>query len=256
MKCLPLAASLFLASSLSGAGAVEFVFDGRPGGAPVDSPLGNIALDCGTVGADFCSDDDALGFAYGEDGVSFKAIGYAGGVLNEGGFVRGAPAQLIQDLVGPNQGLGVFSEGGHTLDQINWDAGESIVFSFNQEVRLTDIWLNSGVSVDCPDVGGAEGPCGDVGVIVDGAFNSFSDFLAGGLLASGGVAAAFIGMTFEFVGLTAGAGYSIERFSAEALGVSDVPLPAAAPLLLFGALGLGAASRRRKASDVRRDRRV
>lgn len=251
MKNTVAAAGLFLLSSASGAGAVEFVFEGLPGGAAVDSPTGNIALDCGSVGADYCSDNDALGFTYSKDGVSFTAVGYAGGNLTESGFRRGGPNQLIQDLVSPNQGLGVFSEGGHTLDQINWDAGESIVFSFAEEVRVSNIWLNSGVSVDCPDVGGAEGPCGGVGVIVDGVFHSLSDYLAGGLLATGGAAAAFIGDTFEFIGLTAGAGYSIERFTVEALTVSEVPLPAAAPLLLVGGLGLGAASRRRKARQAR-----
>ncbi len=243
------AAAAALSLTPVAANATTFVFSGV-GGAPVDEPTngGNVAFDCGTVGSDLCTVNDAAGFDYSKDGFSFNARATEDGTFGEGGrFTRGGPSLLIQDIVDDNQGLGVISstEGnpvGNSLDQINFDTGESILFSFSSLVILSDIFLNDGLSVDCPG-GGAEGPCGMVGVIVDGgAIQSFNDFLAMGVLATaGGMVATFVGQTFEFVGLTSNAGYSIER-----LTVNEIPVPGAIPLLLSGIAGLGFASRRNK----------
>ncbi len=241
------AAALLLAPIA--ANATTFVFSGV-GEMVVDGPVGNanVDFDCGTVGRDLCTDMNAAGFDYAKDGFSFNVRATEGGTFGEGGgFTRGEPSLLIQDIVGDNQGLGVIAstEGnpaGNIFDQINFDAGESILFSFERMVILSDIFLNDGLSVDCPG-GGAEGPCGMVGVSVDGgALQSFDDFLAMGVLATaGGMAASFVGQTFEFVGLTSGAGYSIER-----LTVSEIPVPGAIPLLLSGIAGLGFAARRNR----------
>ncbi|MEL7491635.1 MAG: hypothetical protein AAGJ73_13025 [Pseudomonadota bacterium] len=245
-KLLTLAAATIAASMVTvSANATTFRFDGINGAAQ-DAPTngGNIAFNCGTAGQDFCTANNGEGFDYSKSGISFNATAYAGGSISGESFNRGMASLLIQDLVGGNQGLGVISstEGnliGNTLDQINFDTGESIVFSFDEVVTITDILLNDGLSQDCPG-GGGEGPCGDVGVIVDGGvIQSFSDFLAMGVLASGGAAAVFVGQTFEFIGLTSGAGYSIEEFRV-------VPIPGAIPLLLSGLAGLGFAARRKR----------
>ena len=246
-KLLTLAAATVAASMLTvSANATTFRFDGINSMAQ-DAPTngGNIAFNCGTEGLDLCTANNGDGFDYSKGGISFNATAYAGGSISGESFTRGTADLLIQDLVGDNQGLGVISatEGnaiGNTLDQINFDTGESIVFSFDEVVTITDILLNDGLSQDCPGNGGGEGPCGDVGVIVDGGvIQSFSDFLAMGVLASGGAAAVFVGQTFEFIGLTPDAGYSIEEFRV-------VPIPGAIPLLLSGLAGLGFASRRKK----------
>ena len=228
-KVFGVLAGLATLAFASQAGATTFIFDGNADGSPVDVPTSNIAMDCGSVGQDFCSDDDAAGFNYSGGGIDFNVL-----ALN-----NGSATELIQDLVGPNQGLGVLSEGGNTQDQIN--AGESILITFQNAVTLSDIWLNDGISQDCPG-GGAEGPCGDVGISVDGAMAvTFTEFLANGVLGSGGEVLALVGTTFEFFALSDNAGYSIEQFT-----VSDVPVPAALPLLISGLAGLGFASRRRK----------
>ncbi|MEM9494428.1 MAG: VPLPA-CTERM sorting domain-containing protein [Pseudomonadota bacterium] len=233
------AATMFAAS---GAGAVTFEFDGNNSAVPNDAPVGfvfgvgggNGAVDCGTVGVDICSIDDAAGFRYAKDGVDFTAKAFLGD----------NPTLLIQDLVGPNQGLGAFSEwpGSTSLDQIN--VGESLLFDFTAtgQVFLSDIYLNDGLAVDCPG-GGGEGPCGDVLISIDGGLaQSFSEFLANGILGDGsGNPLTLVGTTFEFFASVDPGGYSIEQFS-----VSQVPVPAALPLLISGLAGLGFASRRRK----------
>ncbi|MEM9013553.1 MAG: VPLPA-CTERM sorting domain-containing protein [Pseudomonadota bacterium] len=231
-KVLGAIAGLATLAFASQASAATFVFDGNADGSPVDAPISNIAMDCGTIGQDFCTDNDALGFDYSKDGIAFNVVARLGDATTE----------LIQDLVGPNQGLGALSEGGQTMDQIN--PGESILITFEDEVTLSDIWLNDGISQDCPG-GGSEGPCGDVGISIDGgSVVSFTEFLAQGVLGDGGGAVlALVGTTFEFFALTANAGYSIEQFT-----VSDVPVPAALPLLISGIAGLGFAARRRKSA--------
>ena len=244
LSALTAAAALITTS----ANATTFFFAGPLDDAPTNAA--NINNDCGTVGADLCTTNFAAGFDYSKNGVSFNTVGYTGGTdLGTDGYVRGAAGILIQDLVGPNQGHGVISASEFTngtpgavdLDQINLDTGESVLYTFTESVTLTGIALNSGTSNDCPDLTGTEGPCGTVGVIVDGVLSTFNDFVANGVLAVGGVAVQLTGTTFEFLSLTGNAGYSIEQFT-----VSDVPVPAALPLLISGLLGLGFASRRRK----------
>ncbi len=228
---------------------VTFEFDGATGaGGFIDGPTnaGNITTDCGTQGLDACTIDFGEGFDYAKDGIAFNAQARSGGAVNGDQFETGEADRLIQDLVGPNQGLGVISgtEGaviGSSADQINFETGESIFFSFASQVRLLDIFVNDGLGNDCPG-GGSEGPCGDIGIIVDGgAIQTFTDFLAMGVIASGGVALELVGTTFEFISLTQGAGYSIEA-------ITVVPVPGAIPLLISGIAGLGFASRKKRAT--------
>lgn len=250
MRRLLTATAIATAMTLTQANATVFEFDGTGSGMAIDAPtnVGNVTTaGCGTVGSDLCTINNAEGFIYSEDGITFTAFGLTGGSVMGDNFVSGTAvgAVLIQDLVGVNQGLGVVSddEPGNlaftSTDQINGSFGESILLTFMNQVSITDIFLNDGTGNDCPG-GGAEGPCGDIGIIVDGgAIQTFTDFLAMGIVAAGGGALTLSGTTFEFISLSAEGGYSIEGFSV-------VPIPGAIPLLLSGLAGLSFASRGKK----------
>ena len=234
-----IAAAAFGATSANA--GIVFQFDGSDGsGGGFDTPVnvGNInpCLSFGTAGRrDLCTLNDADGFDYSKFGVNFTATAEQ----------DGAPAELVQDLIGNNQGLGVIShnENRVTQDQINPTNNESIVFTFDDVTTIFDIRLNDGLGRDCPG-GGNEGACGTVAVSIDGGAQiTWDDFILDGVLAtSGGVAVSLTGTVFEFFALgdgsRAGGGYSIEEFSV-------VPVPGALPLLLSGIAGLGFASRRR-----------
>lgn len=246
MKKLITLAAIAAGLLMANAQAAVFEFDGATGtGNAIDAPVnGNITTDCGTQGRDLCTVDHTLGFDYLVDGVSVNVTAYGGGALGQDGFIRGDADTLIQDLIGLNQGLGVISAAEGNLinsssDQINMETGESILFTFASETKITDIFVNDGLGNDCPG-GGLEGVCGAIGIIVDGGMlQTFTDFLAAGIIASGGEALELIGTTFEFVSLTPGGGYSIEALTA-------VPVPGAIPLLISGLAGLGFASRGKK----------
>jgi len=223
----------FLAAAVAAAGfltvpanAATFIF--KSGGAFMDTPTGNVAMDCGTVGADLCTDNDAAGFQYSKDGVSFTATAFTYDAMGDR-----TETQLIQDISPANSGLAALSEMDATQDQTQFDSMESIEFVFDAAVFLTNIEFNAGDDNDCSGPN-AEGPCGFFDLYIDGAF--FDTIEAVDLLTT-----AFFGTTFEFRAVTPGAGFTIAQFE-----VSDVPVPGALPLLLAGLAGLGFATRRRK----------
>jgi hypothetical protein len=210
------------------ANAATFIF--KSGDVFLDTPTGNVAMDCGTIGADLCTDVDANGFQYSKDGIGFTATAYT-----YDGMDREA-TQLIQDISPANSGLAALSEMDASQDQTQFDSMESIEFVFDAAVFLTNIEFNSGGDRDCSAASQPEGPCGFFELWIDGSLEG--TFEAVDLLAT-----VFFGTTFEFRAVTPGAGFTIAQFE-----VSDVPLPGALPLLLAGLAGLGFASRRKKAA--------
>ena len=211
------------------ANATTFIF--KSGGAFLDTSTSNVAMDCGTVGADLCTDNDAAGFTYSKNGVDFSATAYT---YTDATYTSRNATQLIQDISPANSGLAALSEMDETQDQTQFDALEAIEFVFDTAVYLTNIEFNAGDDNDCSGPQ-AEGPCGDFDLWIDGAF--FATITAVDLLTD-----VFFGSTFEFRAVTPNAGFTIAQFE-----VSDVPIPGAIPLLLSGLAGLGFAARRRKA---------
>jgi len=145
MKKILTIAAIAAGLSMANAQAAVFEFDGAPGtGNAIDAPVnGNITTDCGTQGRDLCTVDNALGFDYDKDGITFNVTAYSGGVFGQDTFSRGSADTLIQDLIGPNQGLGVISADEGSLissssDQINMETGESVLFTFAAETKITD----------------------------------------------------------------------------------------------------------------------
>ena len=221
-KLIATTAAGFAAFGLAAAAhATTFVFKGD--GGLYDTPTGNIAYDCGSVGVDFCSDNDALGLSYSKDGINVTAKGY----------VSGDAAQLIQDITPDNSGLGALSELDNINDQTQTDSNEIIEFTFDQVVTLSNIEFNAGNDTDCSTFG-SEGPCGDFDLYIDNVF--FATITAVDLLAGG-----FVGTVFRFTPVTSGAGFAIAQFDVQA-----IPLPGALPLLFAGLAGLGFASRRKQ----------
>lgn len=225
MKFRPLIiAAAALAASTSAANATTFVFKGDGNNVlPLGAEGVDYTRDCGTNGADYCTINDAAGFDYELDGIALNVVAYA----------EGDPTRLIQDIVPGDSGLGAFSEMGETDDQTQFDTGESIEFNFDQEVTLTDVEFNAGGDVNCSAFGD-EGPCGDFRLTIDG-------MVVGIIAAEDMIANLGTGMSFLLEALTPEGGFSIAQFT-----VSDVPVPAALPLLLSGLAGLGFASRRRR----------
>lgn len=202
--------------------AAVFVFEGNNGA--YDTPTGNIAKDCGTIGADFCSGDDATGLSYAKDGLTLTAVAYT----------SAGATQLIQDITPENSGLGALSENDNINDQTQ--PGEWLALTFNTAVRLSGIEFNAGNDTNC-STPGSEGPCGFFDLFIDNVF-------FGNLLATDLVTGPFFGTAFRFVPTTAGAGFAIARLIAE--GAPAIPLPASLPLLLAGVAGLAFAAGRKR----------
>lgn len=217
------AAAMLLGFAVAPAQAAPIVFKGDGLNAV---PLSNVSQDCGTVGSDFCTTDPTLGFNYDVSGIAFNATGLANGVAT----------RLIQDVFPANSGIAALSEVDPTRDQTEFDSGESIRFTFENEVQLTNIEFNSGADQDCSTPGN-EGPCGFFNLIIDGAMEG--TFEAVDLLTT-----VFVGQVFEFVAATSGAGFVIAQFDVE--NVTEVPLPGSLPLLVSGLAGLAFARRTRK----------
>ena len=225
-----LAAAMAAAGILSApANATTFIF--KSGGAFLDAPTGNVAMDCGTVGADLCTADDSLGFSYSKDGVNFTASAYQ---YTDNTYAARDTTLLIQDISPENSGLGAFSENDIHNDQTQFNSLESIEFVFDGIVLMTNIEFNAGDDQDCAGPQ-TEGGCGDFELWIDGMF--FATMTAVDLLTD-----VFTGTTFEFRAVTPDAGFVIAQFEI----VSEVPIPGAIPLFLAGMAGLGFASRRRK----------
>ncbi len=224
MLKLLISAAAAAAIGITSAQATTFIFKGD--GGLQDVPTGNIALDCGSVGADYCTADDTLGFAYAKDGISFTVKAFANNLIT----------QLIQDISPANSGLGALSEADASQDQTQFGAAEAIEFVFNQVVTLTNLEFNQGDETDCSAAAGGEGPCGNFDLFIDNVL--FANLAAVDLLAGG-----FTGTTFRFVATTPGAGFALAQF---AIDQQVIPLPAAWPLLLSGVAGLTFSARRRK----------
>jgi len=218
-------AGLATLSMVASAHAAAWRFEGvNPGPSAVDAPV-NATQPCGTPGFDFC-DVAGAGFEYAiKSGISLTAQGLANGIA----------AELIQDINGTNQGLGVQSEGRFLLDQVNGAAGESILFTFSEEVTLQNVEFNDGIGQDCPG-GGSEGDCGTFNLVIDRGL--VSEQTISGLVALAVVSGGWVGTTFEFIHNETAGGFSIAALA--------VPLPAALPLFIAGAGLVGAASRRRR----------
>jgi len=209
--------------------ATTFIF--KSGGAFLDAPTGNVANDCGTVGVDYCTADDSLGFTYSKDGVSFTATAYK---YADNTYASRDATLLIQDIMPENSGLGAFSENDFNNDQTQFNSLESIEFDFGSAVSVSNIEFNAGDDNDCSGPQ-TEGGCGDFDLWIDGMFvatltavDLFTDVLTG--------------TTFEFRAVTPGAGFVIAQFEL----VNEVPIPGAIPLFLAGMAGMGVAARRRR----------
>ena len=229
-----LAATAFLSSAmLSGAAsAATFVFKGDGNNVtPIGAEGVDFTRDCGTTGSDYCTIDHEAGFNYDVDGVGVNAIAYADGVAT----------RLIQDIIPGDSGLGAFSELDASDDQTQADSNEAMEFNFDREVTLSNVEFNAGGDVNCSSFG-PEGPCGDFRLTIDGT-------VIGVLSAQDVIANLGTGMSFLLEAVTPEGGFSIAQFT---VPVSDVPVPAALPLLLSGVAGLGFASRRRRAPLITR----
>ncbi|WP_425408948.1 hypothetical protein [Hyphococcus sp.] len=233
MTALRMLAAAFTAAGLLAAPANATTFIFKSGGAFLDSPTGNVAMDCGTVGADLCTDVDALGFNYSKDGVNFNATAYK---YTDNTYSARDATLLIQDISPENSGLGALSEGGIRDDQTQFGSLEAIEFIFDSQVSITNFEFNAGDDNDCSGPQG-EGPCGDFDLWIDGMY--FATITAVDFLTD-----IFTGTIFEFRAITPNAGFNIAQFEV----ITETPIPGAIPLLLSGLAGLGLASRRRKKS--------
>lgn len=228
----------------SAAGATTFIFKGD---GSTNTPTGvdgtDFDLGCDGVASagDFCTIDTAAGNAaglnYSQDGIGVNVVAFEGVVYDDTTNTKtsaGTETLLIQDVQPPDSGLGALSERNNTDDQTQLsENGESIKFTFDREVFLSNIEFNAGDDTNC-STAGAEGPCGDFALFIDGAF-------AGEFTAIDNLVNIFQGTMFEFISITEDAGFAIAKFD-----VTEVPIPGALPLLLSGIAGLGFASRRRK----------
>lgn len=239
MKTLRYLAAAVVAAGLMAApaSATTFVFKGQGNNV---TPLGVDGVDfesCASPG-DFCSVETQGvwgGLDYELDGIALTVNAYAD--------PDGVATRLIQDISPEDSGLGAWSEDNNSDDQTQFDAGESIEFIFEDEYALTDVEFNAGGDVNCTtnSGGGGEGSCGSFLLEVFNladilTYSTIIDITNTDVLAFLGAGARFV-----LTSLTPGSGFTVAQFT-----VSEVPVPAALPLLLSGLAGLGFASRRRK----------
>ncbi|MEM6746364.1 MAG: hypothetical protein AAF608_02990 [Pseudomonadota bacterium] len=218
--------SVFAMAGAAQASEVTITFE-NPG---ADLPNGNFTTGgkCNGVkisGIDLCSIDENLGLTYTKDWVEVTATAY-----NSGGIT-----DIMQDLAPKTSGLAVVSPGESSSDdQVQFSAGESVVFDFGTDVVLEAMDFNAGADRNCSNPGG-EGPCGTFDLFVDnalfGSYTAVDDMVFGGI----------VGTLFEFVATDLNGGFAIASVT-----VSETPVPGAAVLLLSGLAGLGFNRSRRK----------
>ena len=223
-------------ASTAASASTTFVFQNPD----ADTPDGNFTTGgtCNDINIsmqDLCVVDDAAGFDYEVDGVNLNVT--AGGDNDP---------TLLQDLAPRNSGLAVLSDGeGSGDDQVQMDNNESLTFTFGglgAIFELEEIDFNAGNDVDCSvDPVGSEGGCDQFELVVDGmslgVFDALDNFDVAAM-----VGMVVMGRVFEIIAATPGNfGFAIGSIT-----VSQVPVPAALPLLLSGIAGLGFASRRRR----------
>jgi hypothetical protein len=226
-RTLALSFAAAFGAAAGAANATTFVFKGDGNNVtPLGSEGADYVRDCGTVGADYCSADPDAGLEYTLDGIGLTVRALA----------EGASTRLIQDVSPGDSGLGAYSENTAEDDQTQFDAAEAIEFSFDRFVSLTDVEFNAGGDRNC-SIFGPEGPCGMFNLTIDGVF-------IGAIAAVDNIAFLGAGLTFLLEAITEGAGFTIAQFTAS--DVSDVPVPAAFPLLAAGLAGLGFAYRRKR----------
>ena len=238
MKTLRYMAAALAAAGLMAvpANATTFVFKGD-GNNVTPTNVGNVDATCATTYGgpgteDLCTINHAEGFNYSLDGINLNVTAYED-VESKDDIDSLHATRLIQDRFPIDSGLGAWSEGSINDDQTQFDSKEAIRFLFEDVVALTDVEFNAGGDTDCSNPG-LEGPCGSFELYVDGLF-------MGVIAAVDNNAHLGNGMEFLLIAVTDAAGFTIAQFT-----VSEVPVPAALPLLLSGLAGLGFASRRRK----------
>ena len=241
------------------AGATTFVFKGdgnnaNPGNSAGPS-MGANSEACATPGAlgDLCTIVGADGFTYSMDGVEFTATAYAGGTSGAtagSAFALGTATTLIQDRSPLDSGLGAWSERDvdFSADQTQAASGESIVFDFStmdNPVTVTNVEFNQGGDTNCSTANGPEGGCGSVRVQIEDAMGMIIADTVYNLENPTPIdVLAVLGTGVRFILTAIGSGQS--GFTIAQFTVTEVPVPAALPLLLSGIAGLGFASRRRK----------
>ncbi|MFC2950354.1 VPLPA-CTERM sorting domain-containing protein [Marinicaulis aureus] len=240
MKTLRYLAAAALAAGFMAApaNAATFVFKGDGLNVTPDN-VANVNNTCATSGGvsnDLCTINHAEGFEYSNDGAIVDVYAYAGVMTQDDANANNA-ARLIQDINPADSGLGAWSENNTSDDQTQFDAREAIRFVFDQAYTVTNVEFNRGGDQDCSSAGGGEGDCGAFQLFVDGV--DMGTIVLGSLIDV--IPNLGYGQDFLLIALTEGAGFTIAQ-----LTVSDVPVPAALPLLLSGLAGLGFASRRRK----------
>lgn len=235
MKTLRYLAAAALAAGFMAApaNATTFVFKGDGNNVTPDN-VANVNSTCASSG-DLCTIDHAEGFEYSKDSVVVDVYTYAGVTTQDDANANNA-ARLIQDINPGDSGLGAWSEDDTSDDQTQFDSREAIRFVFDNYYTINDVEFNRGGDTNCSTPAN-EGDCGSFQLFVDG--------VDMGVIVLGSVVDMIpslgFGKDFLLIALTEGNGFTIAQ-----LTVSDVPVPAALPLLLSGLAGLGFASRRRK----------
>ena len=230
------AAAFSILAAGSVAHATTFVFKGDGNNVTPEGVLNtDYVQDCGTVGVDYCSlPDHTAGLMFSRGGIDLSVRAYK----------DMDPTRLIQDIFPGDSGLGAFSENNSSDDQTQFDAGESIEFDFGMnEVTVVDVEFNAGGDVNCTtnSDGSGEGSCGRFRLDIFNAsdmltLSTIIDITNIDMLPALGTGARFL-----LTALDEGSGFVVAQ-----LTISEVPVPAALPLLLSGMAGLGFASRRKK----------
>ncbi|MEO1014564.1 MAG: VPLPA-CTERM sorting domain-containing protein [Pseudomonadota bacterium] len=247
-------AALLLSSGAAHASVSTFVFKGEGNNVTPEGTMGQDFFECATSTPlqDYCSNaygQPAQGLDFVANGVNLTVNAYEGvdadTPFTANGDVNGVLTRLIQDRSPRDSGLGAWSEDTVRDDQTQFDAREAIEFVFDQDWTVTNVEFNAGGDLNCTDIsmGGGEGHCGEFELTI---FNSLGDLVSVSTIdVTNDDVVEFLGIGARFVlrSITPDAGFAVATMT-----VSNVPVPAALPLLISGVAGLGFASRRRKAA--------